>query len=290
MTDRDVEMEAARRLLEQDEAATASPVADAAVRAAMERMWRTAAALRAWRKSHESMPAPVIVPVASNVSRRWQFIGAAAAAAAIIVVGIAVGVLSRESRGDSNKLAADLAWAGKTAPVAPAGPFARMEFDTQGQGFGSEGGVAGAPGKMTGAPGILDGGPGSLGAAPAKGGARGGPPDDSQPPELDAFIRQFAFAFRIPQQLPGGWEFERGRPISESRVQLIYRRGDQTLSAFVSPAGSGDLEFRGVDIGGRKMSAGRRGGLAIAFEGGQADPKIWNDIAKELTVTKGKTP
>jgi len=97
-------------------------------------------------------------------------------------------------------------------------------------------------------------------------------------------VRQFAFAFRIPPQLPGGWEFERGRPISETQVQLIYRCGDQSLSVFVSPAGGGDLEFRNVDIGGRKMSAGRRSGLAMAFEGGQADAKIWNDIARELTA------
>jgi len=109
-------------------------------------------------------------------------------------------------------------------------------------------------------------------------------PGDSQPPEMEPFIRQFAFCFRIPQQLPGGWEFERGRPISESQTQLIYRFRDQSLSVFVSPVGGGDLEFRAVDIGGRKMIAGRRGGLAIAFEGGQADMKIWNAIARELTA------
>jgi hypothetical protein len=158
-----------------------------------------------------------------------------------------------------------------------------MEFDTQSKGFGGKAGVPGAPGN-------LDAAPGSLGGVPVPGGARGGPPGDSQPPELDAFIRQFTFAFRIPQQLPGGWEFERGRPISESRVQLIYRCRDQSFSVFESPAGGGDLEFRGVDIGGRKMFAGRRGGLAIAFEGGQADPKIWNAIVGELAATKGKTP
>jgi hypothetical protein len=297
MSERDVEIEAARLLLEQDESAAESPVADAAVRAAMEQMAQTAAALRAWRKSHESMPAPVIAPDASRDSgwhgdvvcrhavsanaghgdkqrrhatliRRFASKGSVAAAAAVIVVGLAVGLLSRGSWGDSNRLAADLAWAGKTAPVAPADQSARMEFDTQGKGFGSEGAVGGAPA------------PGNMIGRPAD--SDGGPPGDSQPPELDAFVRQFAFAFRIPQQLPGGWEFERGRPISESRVQLIYRRGDQTLSVFVSPAGGGDLEFRGVQIGGRKMSTGRRGGLAIAFEGGQAEAKIWNDVAREL--------
>jgi hypothetical protein len=124
-------------------------------------------------------------------------------------------------------------------------------------------------------------------------GTRGGPPELAKgglidraaagaPPAqvpAEAFVRQFDFRFGVPPELPGGWQFVRGRPVDSRRVQLIYEKEGRVVTASLSPTAKGDEPMHVLQVGGRTLAVGRRGGLAVAVEGGSAGAEIWQQVA-----------
>lgn len=87
------------------------------------------------------------------------------------------------------------------------------------------------------------------------------------------FLAQFRFEFRIPQQLPGGWTFERATPIDEGRLRLRYRRaGDPALDLYLAED-SGPDGSRAIMSPLGELRVDRRSGLALAIPEARAgDP------------------
>jgi hypothetical protein len=120
--------------------------------------------------------------------------------------------------------------------------------------------VGGPPaGRPRGGTSIGGGQGGKAGAAP--------PPAPPVKPEVAAFARQFAFAFRVPDQLPGGYSLAAGTPAAADRLRLSYRLADAELAVFLARSKGPDTAFEPRAVHGRMLTAGRRRGVLLAFDG-----------------------
>lgn len=153
--------------------------------------------------------------------------------------------------------------------------------DTGSQGGGSKTdsgdtqlfGAPGDPGSQGSKGSQVEGGGPTIGAPVKKpqGGTDASDPGAPANPALDGFAKQFDFKFRVPEQLPGGFVFSRGKPIHSKAVQLVYTGPSQPLIVFLSPARAGDGERKGtvqaLTFGARKLLCIRSAGLCAGFQG-----------------------
>jgi hypothetical protein len=207
--------------------------ADPEARAALACTEAAVAALRAWRQQFDALPPPPLPR-----PRRRRPVALAAAALLAVAAGLAwlhprFGPVPVARPGWQ---ARELEWAfgDRESPR----PSARLEIDL----------AAG------------QGGPGGIG--------KGGPPDAA--PVLRDFAWQFAFAFRVPAQLPGGFVLERGRPRSPRAVRLTYTAGDRTLDVWLQASPGPDKPPRALAAprrSGPPLLAARRRGVAVAAAG-----------------------
>jgi len=270
---------------------------DPAARRLEQQMRQTLGALGAWREAHEALPGPAIPRVRRSPLR---FIIPLAAAAAVVVAAGAWLLVPRAAAPDlSGELAWTSTqvslpkemWAWEPpAPRPPeGGPKIGAPGDPKGgapppggQGFG------GAPqgGHRTGGPGGTDGGGaasggpkpgrtgegGMIGGAPDLGGGSGAPKvgapprgragaGAAPPRDLAAFVRQFDFAFRLPETLPGGWKLASAFPCGKSHLNLTYAAGSRTLRVFLAASPGPDV----APAAGPSLVAARRGGVLVAF-------------------------
>ncbi|MCW8132059.1 MAG: hypothetical protein KIS92_17055, partial [Planctomycetota bacterium] len=201
-----------------------------------------------------------------------------------------------QAGGGQEKAFSELAWIAQVPPAEPAPAGGSIRFEEPGQGraggVGQGGGVSDGGSTKGGTEGGTEGGGGSIGAAggpqgghaPAPGGppepapSFGGTPELPANPALEGFAKQFAFAFRIPETLPGGYEFLEGKPVNPRAVQLIYRRGQGRQIVFLSPASGEDAPVREARIGGRVLRCIRQHGLCAGFGGPMTDGEITQNL------------
>jgi hypothetical protein len=92
-----------------------------------------------------------------------------------------------------------------------------------------------------------------------------GPEKEEVFPALEAFARQFPFPVRAPARVLDGFVLERGRALGPDRAWLLYRRGTEPLSVFVSASEGRDFAPRAIDSP-RRLVARRKAGVLIAFD------------------------
>ena len=254
-----------------DDAAVRDRVrADPAVAPLVREMRQTLGALRLWQTGLESLPAPAMPEVRRPPVLR---IGLAAAAAVVLAVG-AGAIVRLAGRGRTPALQTELAWT--AGPIESVPGLKELKVPVRaapplmvGAGGGPRGGATfGAPPPgarpAEGAP--STGGPRLGGGQGAKGGAL---PPGAAPvkPEFAAFANQFAFAFRVPERLPGGCRLAAGTPVAADRLRLLYRLAEEELAVFLARSNGPDAAFGPLVVDGRTLTAGRRAGVLIAFDG-----------------------
>lgn len=291
--------------------------ADAASMELEAQMRETLGALQNWAEADDRGPSAALPVLAGRPPKtvharpavRWSLV----AAAAVVVLALAGSTMhllrqpqiqqatNMPTNGHSPKEMAfiELAWVAQLAPPEPTtkGGSIRFEEPWQGRSGGmGGGGVDGGPkgGTQGGSEGGTEGGGGGpmIGAPgnPAPGsGAPVGPEGKSEfggapaaepasDPALMGFAKQFAFAFRIPERLPGGYEFVEGKPVNPRAVELVYRRGQSRQRIFLAPAAVPDAPVRETRIGGQTLRCIRLNGLCAGFSGPLTDEEVANNM------------
>lgn len=147
------------------------------------------------------------------------------------------------------------------------------------------GAVAGPPGAMAGGKG---GKPTSTGptkpgesaagsAAVLAGGA-------VAPRDLAAFARQFNFAFRVPETLPGGWRLAHAAPAGKARVLLSYTAGSRTMTVRLSASPGPKTTPAAVQVQGQSLVAARRGGVLVAFDREAVPESLWDEVVQSFAA------
>ncbi len=162
---------------------------------------------------------------------------------------------------------------GRQGVGAPGGRGGNIKGGAKG-GFGNQGG-GGSEG------GVRDGGP-TLGGSPPK--AKATPEN----PALRSFEEQFDLPFTLPEHLPGGFEFERGKPISATRVCIRYTAKKRVLWVYLAaPTSKPSSAVKRQRMGKRSLIMVRVAGLAVGFEGPLSDSEA-RRFAKEFIPHKEK--
>lgn len=125
---------------------------------------------------------------------------------------------------------------------------------------------------------------------PAYGMAREEPLKDRSARER--FAAKFPFAFQVPPQLPGGWNISRGRAVAKDQVQLVYTRGSDLLTVFLTPSAGPDAALQPLGTINRDTLilrlAARKSGLAAAFRSETAADGIAGNVIDLFLPGKGK--
>lgn len=265
--------------------------ADAEAAALEAQMRETLGALQGWAESEDRRPRATAPLRLARPAVRWRVV----AAAAVVILALAGATMhllrqpqiqeaTNRPKVDRPSAPADrtfteLDWIAALPPAEPPPAGGAIRFEEPGKG-----GMGGA--SIGGPDGGSEGGSGSIGA-PGGGGKQGGLPDGGTPPiaeapaealppnpALEGFAKQFAFAFCIPETLPGGYEFLEGKPVNPRAVQLIYRRGQGRMIVYLAPASGADTLVREARIGGRVLRCIRQHGLCAGFSGPMPDSEI----------------
>ncbi|MBI5725476.1 MAG: hypothetical protein HZA50_16080 [Planctomycetes bacterium] len=306
----------------------ASRVSKPEIKKAVVEMRQTILALKNWRDAHGKLPQLALKPVARRIFLwRWVVVGAAAAAVlAVCLIGLRwwnapkaeAPQLAQTPGGKTPQtqpsptqtihtpeLAREFAWTAQVE-APPQRPLAKLldSIKTEEKLFGASSagsqGRGGAPGED---PGLMVGDPAKVGGGgipdpeqrPGVKGGPGGQSDNGSLEEqsaLESFATQFTFKFRVPPQLPGGWEFSHARAVGENKVQLIYGKGPARLSVFLMPSAGSDLSLQSSNIGSPETIiarlAARKSGLALVFQGPVTAADVGDKVIDLFMPRKGK--
>ncbi len=249
---------------------------DQQARSLLEQMRQTADALSAWSESFEALPAPEL-----PYRRRFPLLRVASLGAAVVLVSVvlifrspppedAVPKVTVREKSAEEKLSEELTLVREIA----AGRLPERSEITS---------FAAAPAPPPGAPGAPP--PGAPGAPAAPG-------DAQLRKQLESFARQFAFQFRIPPRLEGGFEIAEGVLITREQAMLVYKSKDEKkeITVFLGKSAGPDTGFvklqTGVHIS--LLLAARKSGIAIGFDGVFLDKQGAEALAKHFLPERAK--
>ena len=120
------------------------------------------------------------------------------------------------------------------------------------------------PGSSQGAPG---GGPPKGTAKPGGVAPLGQPGETREEKEAKRFAGYFEFEFRAPLTVLESYKLLSGRAVSKKSLWLLYTKGEEKLTVFLSESGGEDTGFVKLELAGRALRAARKSGILIGFEG-----------------------